>query len=185
MLKRLDLPGNVHVALQIWDIGGQSCGSKMLGNYIYGAGTRHHLVGVRKLCVGALVNACCRQGFYRKIFLSHSLSRAFSCALSLALPLLSLSRVRALSLLSLSLSLSRALSLSCARSLTCSPSARALTKMSVNHDANPETHATGSQAILICYDITNIQSFKNAENWFDLVKKVFPNSDQVRPYPKP
>jgi GTPase SAR1 family protein len=39
MLKRLDLPGNVHVALQIWDIGGQSCGSKMLGNYIYGAGT--------------------------------------------------------------------------------------------------------------------------------------------------
>ena len=36
MLKRLDLPGNVHVALQIWDIGGQSIGSKMLGNYIFG-----------------------------------------------------------------------------------------------------------------------------------------------------
>jgi GTPase SAR1 family protein len=27
----------VHVALQIWDIGGQSIGSKMIGNYIYGA----------------------------------------------------------------------------------------------------------------------------------------------------
>lgn len=38
MLKRLDLPGNVHVALQIWDIGGQSIGSKMLGNYIFGTG---------------------------------------------------------------------------------------------------------------------------------------------------
>ena len=37
MFKRLDLPGNVHVALQIWDIGGQSIGSKMLGNYIFGA----------------------------------------------------------------------------------------------------------------------------------------------------
>ena len=38
MLKRLDLPGNTHVALQIWDIGGQSIGSKMLGNYIFGSG---------------------------------------------------------------------------------------------------------------------------------------------------
>ena len=36
MLKRLDLPGKTHVALQIWDIGGQSIGSKMLGNYIFG-----------------------------------------------------------------------------------------------------------------------------------------------------
>ena len=27
----------MHVALQIWDIGGQSIGSKMIGNYIYGA----------------------------------------------------------------------------------------------------------------------------------------------------
>ncbi len=37
MLKRLTLPGNVQVALQIWDIGGQSIGSKMLGNYIFGS----------------------------------------------------------------------------------------------------------------------------------------------------
>ena len=27
----------VHVAMQIWDIGGQSIGSKMIKNYIYGA----------------------------------------------------------------------------------------------------------------------------------------------------
>ena len=27
----------VHVALQIWDIGGQTIGGKMIGNYIYGA----------------------------------------------------------------------------------------------------------------------------------------------------
>jgi GTPase SAR1 family protein len=37
MLKRLELPGNTQVALQIWDIGGQSIGSKMLGNYIFGS----------------------------------------------------------------------------------------------------------------------------------------------------
>jgi Ras-related protein Rab-28 len=29
--------GNVHVALQVWDIGGQNIGGKMIGNYIYGA----------------------------------------------------------------------------------------------------------------------------------------------------
>jgi Ras-related protein Rab-28 len=29
--------GNKNIALQIWDIGGQSIGSKMLANYIYGA----------------------------------------------------------------------------------------------------------------------------------------------------
>jgi len=36
-IKRVVLPGDVHVALQIWDIGGQTIGSKMIGNYIYGA----------------------------------------------------------------------------------------------------------------------------------------------------
>mmetsp|Transcript_14390 Transcript_14390/g.24149 ORF Transcript_14390/g.24149 Transcript_14390/m.24149 type:complete len:231 (+) Transcript_14390:133-825(+) len=36
-IKKLVLPGDVHVALQIWDIGGQSIGSKMIHNYIYGA----------------------------------------------------------------------------------------------------------------------------------------------------
>jgi Ras-related protein Rab-28 len=29
--------GNVQVALQIWDIGGQTIGSKMIGKYIFGA----------------------------------------------------------------------------------------------------------------------------------------------------
>ncbi len=36
-LKRIVLPGDIHVALQIWDIGGQSIGGKMIGNYIFGA----------------------------------------------------------------------------------------------------------------------------------------------------
>lgn len=65
-IKRVVLPGDVHVALQIWDIGGQTIGSKMIGNYIYGA-----------------------------------------------------------------------------------------------------------QAVLLCYDITNYQSFQNLEDWLELVKKTF------------
>ncbi|XP_003384288.1 PREDICTED: ras-related protein Rab-28-like [Amphimedon queenslandica] len=36
-LRRLELPGAVQVTLQVWDIGGQTVGGKMLENYIYGA----------------------------------------------------------------------------------------------------------------------------------------------------
>jgi Ras-related protein Rab-28 len=36
-IKHVTLPGNVQVALQIWDIGGQTIGSKMIGKYIFGA----------------------------------------------------------------------------------------------------------------------------------------------------
>ena len=36
-IKRLVLPGNVHTTLQIWDIGGQQIGGKMLHNYIFGS----------------------------------------------------------------------------------------------------------------------------------------------------
>jgi Ras-related protein Rab-28 len=36
-IKRIALPDGSQVALQIWDIGGQSIGGKMIGNYIYGA----------------------------------------------------------------------------------------------------------------------------------------------------
>jgi Ras-related protein Rab-28 len=35
--RRLTLPGNVSVTLQIWDIGGQQIGGKMLKNYIAGS----------------------------------------------------------------------------------------------------------------------------------------------------
>uniref|UniRef100_A0A8C5LRZ1 RAB28, member RAS onco family n=1 Tax=Leptobrachium leishanense TaxID=445787 RepID=A0A8C5LRZ1_9ANUR len=35
-LKRLTLPGNLNVTLQVWDIGGQTIGGKMLDKYIYG-----------------------------------------------------------------------------------------------------------------------------------------------------
>ena len=36
-VKHLALPENTNVTLQLWDIGGQSIGSKMLKNYIFGA----------------------------------------------------------------------------------------------------------------------------------------------------
>jgi Ras-related protein Rab-28 len=36
-IKRLLLPNETHVTLQIWDIGGQSIGSKMLSKYVFGA----------------------------------------------------------------------------------------------------------------------------------------------------
>ncbi|XP_034264760.1 ras-related protein Rab-28 isoform X2 [Pantherophis guttatus] len=36
-LKRITLPGNINVTLHVWDIGGQTIGSKMLDKYIYGA----------------------------------------------------------------------------------------------------------------------------------------------------
>jgi len=36
-VKQVVLPGDVHVCMQIWDIGGQSIGGKMITNYIYGA----------------------------------------------------------------------------------------------------------------------------------------------------
>lgn len=36
-LRRLELPGDVQVAIQVWDIGGQTVGGRMLDNYIYGA----------------------------------------------------------------------------------------------------------------------------------------------------
>lgn len=35
--KKIVLPGDVNVTLQIWDIGGQQIGGKMIGKYIHGA----------------------------------------------------------------------------------------------------------------------------------------------------
>ena len=35
--------GKAHVELQVWDIGGQTLGGKMLENYIYGAQVRFML----------------------------------------------------------------------------------------------------------------------------------------------
>uniref|UniRef100_A0A8C0HTL6 RAB28, member RAS oncogene family n=1 Tax=Balaenoptera musculus TaxID=9771 RepID=A0A8C0HTL6_BALMU len=39
-LRRIMLPGNLNVTLQVWDIGGQTIGGKMLDKYIYGSTSR-------------------------------------------------------------------------------------------------------------------------------------------------
>ena len=39
-LTCVSISGNVHVALQVWDIGGQTLGGKMLDKYIYGSNVR-------------------------------------------------------------------------------------------------------------------------------------------------
>jgi Ras-related protein Rab-28 len=36
-VNNVKLPGDVHVCMQLWDIGGQSIGGKMISNYIYGS----------------------------------------------------------------------------------------------------------------------------------------------------
>ncbi|XP_031573473.1 ras-related protein Rab-28-like [Actinia tenebrosa] len=36
-LKRIVMPGNVNVTIQVWDIGGQTLGGQMIDKYIYGA----------------------------------------------------------------------------------------------------------------------------------------------------
>ena len=37
LILLLFVSGNVHVTLQVWDIGGQTLGGKMLDKYIFGA----------------------------------------------------------------------------------------------------------------------------------------------------
>mmetsp|Transcript_10798 Transcript_10798/g.30635 ORF Transcript_10798/g.30635 Transcript_10798/m.30635 type:complete len:191 (+) Transcript_10798:595-1167(+) len=51
-IKRLILPGGVKVALQIWDIGGQSIGSRMLQNCECGWRRRRGRAGARRCAAG-------------------------------------------------------------------------------------------------------------------------------------
>ena len=44
-MKRIVLPCDIHIAMQVWDIGGQSIGGKMIHSYIHGA----HAVGAMAL----------------------------------------------------------------------------------------------------------------------------------------
>jgi Ras-related protein Rab-28 len=39
-MKRITLPGPIHVLLSVHDIGGQTLGGAMLANYLYGADVR-------------------------------------------------------------------------------------------------------------------------------------------------
>lgn len=81
--------GEVHVALQIWDIGGQTIGNKMIKKYIYGA----HVSGYLSRHYNLTLTAWC----------------VVWCVL---------------------------------------------------------------QAVLLCYDVTNYQSFQDLEDWFRLVKQT-------------
>lgn len=38
--------GNLNVTLQVWDIGGQTLGGKMLDKYVYGAHVRRHFENI-------------------------------------------------------------------------------------------------------------------------------------------
>lgn len=40
LLSLFSLAGNLNVTLQVWDIGGQTLGGKMLDKYVYGAHVR-------------------------------------------------------------------------------------------------------------------------------------------------
>ena len=51
------LSGDVNVVLQIWDIGGQSIGGKMIHNYIYGAHVTME-IWTRKDAISCLCGSC-------------------------------------------------------------------------------------------------------------------------------
>lgn len=49
-LSSVFIPGNLNVTLQVWDIGGQTLGGKMLDKYVYGAHVSSLLSYVVDLC---------------------------------------------------------------------------------------------------------------------------------------
>ena len=103
-IKRLVLPGEVHVALQIWDIGGQTIGGKMIGNYIYGAQVPPTFVLAGR-----------------------------------------------------------------------PPSPRGPSRSS--RSASPPRPR---QAVILCYDITNYQSFQDLEDWYRLVQRTYQGQTMPR-----
>lgn len=50
-VKRLELPGDVFVTMQLWDIGGQSLFSQMISTYIYEANAVSHAITELEGCV--------------------------------------------------------------------------------------------------------------------------------------
>ena len=40
----------------------------------------------------------------------------------------------------------------------------------------------GAHAVLLCYDITNYQSFQNLEDWYRLVRRTFADGSRPMPY---
>ena len=43
-------------------------------------------------------------------------------------------------------------------------------------------YIAGAHAVLLCYDITNSQSFENLEDWYGLVIRTFSKSKSILPY---
>jgi len=43
-------------------------------------------------------------------------------------------------------------------------------------------YIAGAHAVLLCYDITNYESFANLEDWYRLVNKAFASRDKEMPY---
>lgn len=41
-------------------------------------------------------------------------------------------------------------------------------------------YISGAHAVLLCYDITNFESFANLEDWYRLVCRTF--TEETRPY---
>eukprot|EP00605_Chrysophyceae_sp_TOSAG23-4_P002099 GSChrysophyteH1.ASY1.ANO1.2325.1 assembled CDS len=44
------------------------------------------------------------------------------------------------------------------------------------------SYIAGAHAVLLCYDITNYESFANLEDWFRLVNKAFQGRSKAMPY---
>lgn len=53
--------GNLNVTLQVWDIGGQTLGGKMLDKYVYGAHVRKHTctIQINFLPLDSLIYGLC------------------------------------------------------------------------------------------------------------------------------
>ena len=62
------------------------------------------------------------------------------------------------------------------RGRRCSSDPKPELKPKPNPNPHPNPNPNEAQAVLLCYDITNYQSFQNLEDWFRLVRRTFQGS---------
>ena len=65
-IKRISLPGDIMVTLNIWDIGGQSIGSKMIQHYISGSQARRAVAAAKPPRTALYRSPCPRPTCCRK-----------------------------------------------------------------------------------------------------------------------